>query len=394
MKRFLSLLFTLALLVAAAFVGSWLSHQSGWVGFDLADWHIELKLAAALVVLALGFIVLFLLLELVFGVLRIPSRMRDKRALKHARQSITLVAQSLCALAEKDISSADRLSSRLQASAKKLEELRPLAHIVSARAAELSGDKREALAHYQQLSAYEVTKPLALTGLYHQSRQIGDTQAMVEYAEERYSTHNTAEATIALLESYEKMQDWDAVMDVLKHDAGRFFGARQLSADMVRKWRVKAHLALADKASNGGKNPNQIALSHAQKAQKEAPRNVEAAVMLMTLQAGMGQSHAAKATLKNLWRLAPEYSLYRKMVTLLALDEKQQQKLVKGLVAQAPVHVETQLVQADAALANHQPEKARNFINAVKAKEDHPDADALMDQLNAVPPSSLSSASA
>ncbi len=273
------------------------------------------------------------------------------------------------ALAEGMIALASGEGATAIARANKAERLlkRPeLTRLLSAQAAEMSGDSTQALKYYKDLLQDDRTRFVGVRGILKQRLDAGDTETALKLAEKAFAlrpAHHGNLDTLFTLQS--ELSDWSGARETL--DAK--YRAKALPKDVVK--RREAVLSLADAQSAFANGDTALAHDAALKANKIAPTLVPAAVMAARFHTDDNHKRAATKAIKTAWQENPHPDLVAAF-SAIAPDESlvERHKRFAQLIKIHPDHNETKLLQAELALADEDFPAARRAIGTLA--EDHP----------------------
>jgi HemY protein len=297
MRRTLWLLLKIGVLVAAAV---WLVRTPGavhieWQGYAV-DTSVGVLAAAALIILAAALLLYRLWRAVISGPGSWRRRRRAARRVKGYRaltRGLVAVAAGDAAAARKQAAIADQM----------LDEL-PLALLLKAQAAQLSGDRGEASRHYQAMLARPDMEFLGLKGLIAEAVRLDDRERALTLARRAQQLQPKAPWPLqALFELEARSGDWDAALATL--DRARRAGAvaeavagRHRAALLVERSRRLSQLGAVEEA-----------LVAARGAHDQAPGFVPAAVELARLALQTGSRRPALKALSQAWRAAPHPDL-------------------------------------------------------------------------------------
>ena len=158
MRRVLLYLVQLAIIVAAAI---WLAEQPGEVRIDWLGWRIETSAAVLLlIVLALAW-VLAVLRGVWKWLRRAPGRFVEARRERRREEGYEALGRGLAAVAAGDAQEARRFARK----ASTLLDEPPLTRLLTAQAAQLGGDEKEAARQFQAMRDDPATEFVGLRGL-------------------------------------------------------------------------------------------------------------------------------------------------------------------------------------------------------------------------------------
>ncbi len=267
----------LAIAVALAFGAAWILEKPGEVSIAFAGREFALTpigfvislalfLVAALIVLKiigfLGAVVRFLLGDET-AISRYFSRSRERRG-------FDALSDGMVALAEGD----PRLATRKAAKAEKLLRRPDVTRLVSAQAAELSGDQRKAQDYYKSMLENDRTRFVGVKGLMHQKLEAGETDTALELAKKAFALRPQNPALLrTLFELQSSRADWSGARKTLNAS----MTARMLPRDVGT--RRDAVLSLADARAAFAEGNATRGAEAALQANKLAPTLVPAAAL-------------------------------------------------------------------------------------------------------------------
>ena len=144
------------------------------------------------------------------------SRYFDRNREKRGFQALT---DGLVALALGEAKTAEAKAAR----AKKLLRKPEVTNLLSAQAAEQSGDREKALKFYKELLNQERTKFVGIHGIMNQKLEEGDNQTAIELAQRAHLIKPKDQTTLNILfELQIKKNNWEKALEALKslHKSG------------------------------------------------------------------------------------------------------------------------------------------------------------------------------
>jgi HemY protein len=305
MRRTLFFLIQLALLVAAAV---FLADRPGEVRVDWHGWRIETSAAlVALVLVAIAW-VLSIVFALWRRLKRAPREMAVARRERRREAGYEALGRGLAAVAAGDAVEARRLARK----ASGLLDEPPLTRLLSAQAAQLSGDEAEARRQFEAMRADPATEFLGLRGLLSKALRDGDRKAALVLAERALVLQPTA--PWLLVQTFELQSEAGharAALTTLAEAAGR--GA--IEKDRAR--RARAVLLTAVAADTQGATENTGEAKHLlTEAVDLAPGFTPAAVALSRVLAASGGERKAIKLLERAWATNPHPDLAQAWLAL------------------------------------------------------------------------------
>jgi HemY protein len=314
-----------------------------------------LRIETSLMVMGAGLLAavaaLYFLIAAIRAVLRSPfvlSRMMRNRRGMRAYEAIS---NGLIAIGSGDIAAANKHATQVN----KIAPGEPLALLLSAQAAQLSGDREAAERVFHAMANRADTKALGLHGLFAEARRRNDLASAHAFAEEAARTAPTLGwAGRAVLEFRCATGDWAGALALLErhkdtHDKASYRRQRAVL--------LTAHaLALEDTDRDSAK-------AFALEAQKLEPTLIPAAALAGRLLAEGGQIRKASRILDKAWRANPHPHLAEAYARLRYGDTARDRlKRIEALARQAPDNIEGALALARAALDARDFAKARDAL--------------------------------
>ena len=361
--------FTLVFIAAAlvAGVAAWLANQPGTVTVDWQGYRIEASLlapaAAGLAVLIISVVTYRVWAWLRRG----PARLGQLRAADRRRRGFLALTQGLTAVAAGDAPKARRFAQRAEA----LLDEPPLTLLLSAQAAQLSGDEAATTRHFTAMLDKPETEFLGLRGLLSQAEREGDQERALTLARRAYEKSPESPWVIqALFDLEVDAGNWRESELLLKRPAAN----QALAPERARRALSIARYQQASEAAS--KERWDLALRVAREVHKLTPSFVPGAVLLARAAKQLGKQRVAQAALRASWARHPHPDL---LVAYRALVENEPAnaylKRTEKLIADNPSHRESRIALALAALGTEQWARARSSLAPLIA-EDAPPPDA------------------
>ncbi len=339
----------LLVLAAVAFGVAWLADRPGEVAIVWQGWQVQTSVmvaaSALLVVIALA-ILLWSLIRFLF---RSPDlfllAMRNRRRSK----GWAAISRGLVAVGSGDAAGARRAAS----DAERLIGSEPLARLLAAQAAQLSGDTAAAEAAFRAMAETPATRVLGLRGLHVEARRRGDAVAALAAAEEA-ARHEPGLiwASDAVIEARCLAGDFKGALGILEREVAH--GALDRAAHRRRRAVLLAAQAQALELSE----PT-AARERAVEAVRLAPGLVPAADIAGRLLGAAGDHRKAAKILEHAYAVTPHPDLGETYLHLKPADSARDRlRRVRNLTARAPEHPESALILARAAI------DAQDFVAA------------------------------
>jgi HemY protein len=355
----MTLVRTLVWFVVAAvvmFAAVWLAERPGSITAEWHGWRLDTNVGVmliALVVLILLSVGSWLLYRWIVGA---PGALFDTWGESRRRRGYQALTQGLAAVAAGD-------GAEAQKNARKAEALLsepPLTLLLSAQAAQLTGDRDGAKRAFNAMLDDEQMAFLGLRGLIAQSLRDGDQGQALSYAERAFKLRpQTPWVVHSLFDMQAQIGRWREAQDTL--DAG--LRRKVVTPDKGRTLKALLLVERSRTAERDGSDGDALAL--AREAFGLAPERIAVSSRLAELQIKTGDGRRAMRTLERGWTLAPHPDLTA--LYLKASGENDALKrvgVVRKLVAQKPDDLESNLALAQAALDAGLWGEARRYLDA------------------------------
>ena len=309
------------------------------------------------------FTALFILSFLLASAIRVWSFFRHApRRIGRARQDwrrqrgYKALTQGMVAVAAGDAIEARRLSRKAEA----LLAEPPLTMLLSAQAAQLSGDEKAAGKFFDAMAEQPETKYLGLSGKLKQAMEEGDQDSALDLAEQASNLKpKTETATATLLDLQIKKQDWEKAEETVKKSIKN----KTIDSTTGRRRRALMLFQRSLEEENDGKLVD--ALRHAQRANNLAPDFVPAAIRTARLLQGAGKRRKAAAIIEEIWVSNPHPHLADVMGELASgAGPQEKMRTIERLAGYNRDHEESHLAIAKAALSAGMWHEAREHLLA------------------------------
>lgn len=357
-----------AIAAALIFGASWILDTPGEVKVAFGNREFFLSpigFLVALGLLVLAALVIIRLVALLVAVMRFLlgdetaltrhfSRRRERRGYDALSDAMVALAAGNSQVAMKKSKKVGRLLSRPD-----------LSNLLTAQAAQLSGDRDRTLEAYKAMLASERTRPVALQGLTQLKIEEGDTETAMALARKAFALQPSNDRVIrTLFELQSRQADWAGARETLNASVH----ARLLPRDIGT--RRDAVLSLADARAAIAAGDTQRGNEAALQANRLAPTLVPAAALAAGVQTAAGQKRKATKILTNAWAVNPHPDL---AAAFAAIEPEEtpmtRRKRFAALTGAQPGHPESRLLDAELALS------AEDFPGARKALGDLPEVD-------------------
>ncbi|MGO9397508.1 MAG: heme biosynthesis protein HemY [Xanthobacteraceae bacterium] len=343
--------FFLIVVGALALGAAWLADRPGEVVVTWQGMRIETSLmvlgAAVLVAMA----ALALLWSLLSALLRSPFILR--RHLRHRRgeRAYEAISRGLIAVGSGDLVAARRHA----VEAKRIAPAEPLALLLDAQHAQLTGDREAADSAFRAMAGRADTKALGLHGLFVEAHRRGDRASAHAFAEEAARENpSLGWAGRAVLEFRCLTGDWVGALALLEANK------HVLDKDSYRRQRAVMLTASALASEEADRDQ---AKALAVEAAKLEPTFVPAAALAGRMLAEGGELRKAARILHKAWAAHPHPDLAQAFSDLRFGDAARDRlKRIEALAKQVPGHIEGALALARAAIDAQEFAKARSAL--------------------------------
>ncbi|MEM6277584.1 MAG: heme biosynthesis HemY N-terminal domain-containing protein, partial [Pseudomonadota bacterium] len=321
-----------------------------------------------LVVFVAGVWLLFKLAGLLIAVLRFINgdetaisryfeRNRERRGFEALSEGLMALASGEGKLAMAKASKAERYLNRPE-----------LTNLVTAQAAEMTGDRRKAEEVYKRLLQNDKTRFVGVHGLLNQKLSDGDTETALKLAENAFALkpkHVETQDTLLKLQAGEK--NWTGARQTL----GAKLKHGSLPRDVHK--RRDAVLAIAEARTLRREGKLDAAQKLAIEANRLSPELIPAAVLAAQAHVEQKAPRSATKVLKNAWATQPHPELAAAYAAI-EPDESSAARIkrFKALTKSKPNDPETKMVMAELYIS------AEDFPEARRAMGDLPEKDPTM----------------
>ena len=356
------------LIAAAALGAGWIMESQGGVRVAVGAQEFNLgplQAVIALIALVLAVWLVLRLVSLLVAVARFfngdetaISRYFDRN---RERKGYEALAEGMMALA----SGEERTAMAQAARAEKFLRRPELTNLITAQAAEMSGDRKKAEGMYKRLLADERTRFVGIRGLMKQRLEDGDTDTALKLAEKAFALKpRHAETGDILLALQATQADWAGARKTL----GTKVRTGALPKDVGK--RRDAVLALQE-AKGIFEDGNSIrAREAAIEANKLSPDLIPGAVLAAQSYVEQDNARYAARVLAKTWAVSPHPDLAAAFAALRP-DETPAERIkrFKALTKHNPDHPETRMLLAELHIASGDFEAARKALGGLAQNE-------------------------
>lgn len=287
-------------LVAIIALGAaWLADRPGTLVLTWEGWRVETNLMVSIVAVAVVVVVVMLVWSLISAILRAPDAFGGFLRGRRRSRGITAVSRGLVAVGIGDA----RRAVREAAEARRYLGADPLALLLQAQAAQLSGDRDKAETAFQTLLQAPETRAIGLRGLFVEAERRGDHATARRIAED--AARNAPEAgwaLDALFGFHCADRDWAGARDVVE----RLRSSRVIERDLAE--RRRAVLLTAEAQDIATADPAEARI-FAVEAHKLAPDLVPAAALAARLLIESGDARRGAKIAETTFRRVPHPEL-------------------------------------------------------------------------------------
>ncbi len=339
MARTILFLLAAGLLVAA---GVWFAERPGDVVIHWQGWRVDTNVPILLIGLFAVLFAFSLVFRFLVWLLSTPRRVARSRRENRQRKGYLALIDGLSAVAAGDPEMANKKARR----ADSLLRDPPLTMLLSAQAAQLTGDSEAAKQHFAAMLERPETAFLGLRGLLTQAIKEGNQAAALDYARRAHALNPDAPwLTATLFDLQARAGLWREAQDTLAAASRRGVFAED---EARRKKAVVLH-ARAGQALDAGERKDAIKLLR--EAGKADPAFNPATILLARLLAEDGKQRRAAGLIEDSWRFNPHPDLAKAYLELYPGDDPLQRvRRAETLAGAHPGHPESYLTVAQAAL--------------------------------------------
>lgn len=295
----LKLLFFFTVILALAFGFAQIADMPGHVLVLLGETEYRATLLTAIAGLIALLVVMMILWSLMRLIFRLPSLIGLANRMRRREKGQLAVARGLVAVGVGD----QRQAQRLAKESERLLGAEPLALLLKAQSAQLSGDEKGAEIAFKAMLDKPDTHGLGLRGLFIEAERWGDDQAARILAEQAYQSSPGAPwANQANLRLRAASGDWRGAIAVVDQAVSR----RLIEREEGRQQRAVLLAAAARESLE--RNPDE-ALALAQDALRLKPDLVPAAEIVAQRLSARGDFSKATKLLEQAWKSNPHPDL-------------------------------------------------------------------------------------
>ncbi len=364
----LRILVFLVLLALAAFGMAWIIDRPGDIVLSWQGYRVETSVGVGLAVVLLGALALAVAWSLLRFLFRVPRLMRQRAAARRQAKGFAAVSRGMIAVGAGDA----RLARKSAAEAGRHLCDEPLTHLLTAQAAQLSGDRAAAVAAFDRLAQMPATRLLGLRGLHVEAQRRGDQDAALYYAHEAHKIAPLPWSAKAVLEHRAAHAQWEGALAALESH----IAAKLVDKTVGQRQRAVLETAIAlDKADRA---PDE-ALRLVHQALAHAPDLVPATVLAARLLSRKGEIRKAAKLIEAAWSRQRHPELAEAYLDLRPGNSNADRRAkAQALARLAPHDPESHMIVARAALAAREYETARQAMAPLIAEAERPSVRACL----------------
>ncbi len=340
-----------AIVAALAFGATWLADHPGSVLISWGGRDVQFSTLTGIVALIAAAFLLLIAWSLLRLLLNLPAVMAVTGRARKRTRGLRALSRGLMAVGAGDAVAAQRHARE----AGRLLPQDPMAMLLTAQVAQLSGDRAEAARLFSAMLEYDETRTLGLRGLHMEALRAGDHEAAHRYAVDAQKIAALPWAGHAVLQHRAANHDWaGALASVERNAAGRLI-------DRPTGNRQRAVLQTAMALDLEEPSPEE-ALRLAREALRVAPTLVPAAALAGRLLGRRGDLRKASRVIETAYAVTPHPDLGKAYLGVRPGDSAADRLTRAEMLARhAPGQPESRFIVARAAL------EAREFGRARQA---------------------------
>lgn len=345
------------IIVALVAIGAtWVADHPGEVHFTWLGYRVAAPVGLVVGGLALFTLVVVILARVWVLFVSTPGRIGRMRRDSRQRRGYKSLIQGLVAVAAGDAPEAARQARR----AETLLAEPALTLLLSAQAAQLTGDTEAAGKYFGAMAARSETEYLGVRGLLNQALSQGNRTRALDLAGQAHRLNPKAEwVAKTLFELQVKTRDWSTAEATLKEMVKR----NHIGADEGKRRRAALYAERGRDAERAGRIGE--ALDFARRAHNLSPGLVPAAALLARLYRDSGKRDKAKAAIEKCWTESPHPRLLEVFEGMdEAVEPGTRLFAAKKLAQLNRDHPESHIAVARAALAAEAWDDARRHLEA------------------------------
>jgi HemY protein len=338
---------------------AWLADRPGEITVVWMGWRIETSVMVAVFAIATVTALLLFFWSVFRAIVRAPDLLALFMRSRRGAKGYQAISRGLIAIGSGDTHAARKFAQ----DARRLAPGEPLALLLSAQSAQLSGDRPAAEHAFTEMARRTDTKLLGLRGLFVEAQRRDDRAAARVYAEEAAKTApSPGWAGRAVLEFRCAAGDWTGALAALD---------KNMRSGLIDRpaYRRQRAVLLTARALAAEETDSEAASSLVQEAVDLEPTLIPAAALGGRLLAEAGNLRKAARIIEKAWKANPHPDL-ADAYTHLRFGDSARDRLTRAesLAQKAPGNVESALMVARAALDAREFDRARAALAPLLAK--------------------------
>jgi HemY protein len=355
-------LFFFVVLIALALGDAWLVDHPGQIMLTWQGYRIETSFLVGLGVLLAAVAALVMMWNILRYPLRLPPAMSVANRARRREKGYAALSRGIVAVGMGDA----RLASKAAAEVQRLLPGEPLALLLTAEAAQLTGDHRAVEAAFKEMTLRDHTRLLGLRGLHAHAHRRGDLELAHHFASTAHDIAALPWTAAAVLERHVAAKDWQNALAVLENSGNLI--------DRTTWDRQRAVLTTAIALDKEQTSPDE-ALRLARSAIKRAPDLVPAVALAAWLLARSGGARKAAKIIEAAWPLAPHPELAKLYLNLHPADSHADRLARARILAKlSPRDPESRMALASAAITACDYKSAREAMLPMIEGDERPTA--------------------
>jgi HemY protein len=331
----------LLVLIALAFGVAWLIDRPGEIVLNWQGYRIETSVLVGLgIVLTLvaAILIIWSILRFTF---RLPPTLSVANRARRREKGYAALSRGIIAVGTGDAT----LALKAATEAERYLEDEPLALLLRAEAAQLTGNHHAVEATFKEMTRRADMRLLGLRGLHAHAHRRGDVDSAHHFAHAAHGIAALPWTASAVLERHVAAKDWQAALSAVEHSGSAKFIDR---GTRDRQWAVLTTAIALEKEQTA---PDE-ALRLARLAVKRAPDLVPAVALAARLLIRKGDFRRATKIIEAAWPVAPHPDLAKLYIDMRP-GESNADHLVRARVLSklSPRDPESRMALASAAIA-------------------------------------------
>ena len=355
-------LFFFIFLLILALGDAWLVEHPGQIMLSWQGYRIETSLLVGAGVLLGAVAALVVTWNILSTVLRSPSAISTANRARRREKGYAALSRGIIAVGTGDA----RLASKAAAEAERLLPGEPLALLLTAEAAQLTGDHHAVEAAFKEMTRSERTRLLGLRGLHAHAHRRGELELAHHFATAAHDIAALPWSAAAVLERHVAAKDWQSALAVLENNGNLI--------DRTTRDRQRAVLTTAIALGKEQTAPDE-ALRLARSAIKRAPDLVPAVALTARLLIHKDGARKAAKLIETAWPLAPHPELAKLYLDLRPGDSNADRLARARVLAElSPRDPESRMALAGAAITACDYKSAREAMLPMIEGDERPTA--------------------